>query len=140
MRTFAMTAGLLLAMSLPCQAGQIFKWIDAQGVTHFDAQPPQGVASTVITLPKKPQGAPRTPSPDKPGAQQQVMGNQAKQQLARQEAERKRFCTQARASLAQLQNNPRLSENTEEGTRRLTEEQRQQRIVETQKAIDNHCR
>ncbi|AIS11080.1 glycosyltransferase [Pseudomonas chlororaphis subsp. aurantiaca] len=140
MRTFAMTASLLLAMTLPCQAGQIYKWVDAQGVTHFDAQPPQGVASTVITLPKNPQGVPRTPPPDKPGAQHQVMDKQAKQQLARQEAERKRFCTQARASLAQLQNNPRLSENTEEGTRRLTEEQRQQRIAETQKAIDNHCR
>ncbi|AZD50805.1 DUF4124 domain-containing protein [Pseudomonas chlororaphis] len=140
MRTFAMTAGLLLAITLPCQAGQIYKWVDAQGVTHFDAQPPQGVASTVITLPKNPQGVPRMPPPDKPDTQQQVMDNQAKQQLARQEAERKRFCTQARASLAQLQNNPCLSENTEEGTRRLTEEQRQQRIVETQKAIDNHCR
>jgi hypothetical protein len=67
------------------------------------------------------------------------MDNQVKQ-LARQEAERRRFCTQARASLAQLQNNPRLSENTEGGIRRLTEEQRQQRIAETQKAIDNHCR
>ncbi|PMY31466.1 DUF4124 domain-containing protein [Pseudomonas sp. GW456-L14] len=140
MRTFAMTAGLLLAMSLPCQAGQIYKWVDAQGVTHFDAQPPQGVASTAITLPKNPQETPRAPLPDKPGAQQQVMDNQAKQQLARQETERRRFCTQARASLTQLQNNPRLSENTEGGMRRLTEEQRQQRIAETQKAIDNHCR
>ncbi|UCR82710.1 DUF4124 domain-containing protein [Pseudomonas chlororaphis subsp. aurantiaca] len=140
MRTFAMTAGLLLAMSLPCQAGQIYKWVDAQGVTHFDAQPPQGVASTAISLPKNPKGAPRTLPPDKPDTQQQVMDNQAKQQLARQEAERRRFCTQARASLAQLQNNPRLSENIEGGMRRLTEEQRQQRILETQKAIDNHCR
>ncbi|QLL12545.1 DUF4124 domain-containing protein [Pseudomonas chlororaphis] len=140
MRTFAMTAGLLLAMSLPCQAGQIYRWVDAQGVTHFDAQPPQGVASTAITLPKNPKGTPRTPPSDKPDTQQQVVDNQDKQQLARQEAERKRFCTQARGSLAQLQNNPRLSENTEGGTRRLTEEQRQQRIVETQKAIDNHCR
>ncbi|MGY4819364.1 DUF4124 domain-containing protein [Pseudomonas chlororaphis subsp. piscium] len=140
MRTFAMTAGLLLAMSLPCQAGQIYRWVDAQGVTHFDAQPPQSVTSTTISLPKNPKGAPRTPLPDKPDNQQQVMDNQAKQQLARQEAERRRFCTLARASLAQLQNNPRLSENIEGGVRRLTEEQRQQRIVETQKAIDNHCR
>ncbi|WP_458379581.1 DUF4124 domain-containing protein [Pseudomonas chlororaphis] len=28
-------------MTLPCQAGQIYKWVDAQGVTHFDAQPPK---------------------------------------------------------------------------------------------------
>jgi hypothetical protein len=140
MRTFTMTAGLLLAMCLPCQAGQIYKWVDAQGVTHFDAQPPQGVASTAISLPKAPKGASSTLPPNAPDAEQQVMDSQAKQQVARQKAERRRFCTQTRASLAQLQNNPRLSENTEGGIRRLTEEERQQRIVETQKAIDNHCR
>ncbi|WP_148051299.1 DUF4124 domain-containing protein, partial [Pseudomonas brassicacearum] len=42
MRTLFFTAGLLIALSPLCMAAQIYKWVDAQGVTHFDALPPQG--------------------------------------------------------------------------------------------------
>ncbi len=31
-----------LAISATSQAASIYKWVDAQGVTHFDAQPPTG--------------------------------------------------------------------------------------------------
>ncbi|WP_165676029.1 DUF4124 domain-containing protein, partial [Metapseudomonas otitidis] len=41
-------AGLVLALSTSAMAGQVYKWVDAQGVTHFGAQPPQGQDSTQV--------------------------------------------------------------------------------------------
>ncbi|MGZ7457506.1 DUF4124 domain-containing protein [Pseudomonas sp. Ma2-10] len=41
MRTFFLTVSLLIGISSMCMAAQIYKWVDVQGVTHFDAQPPQ---------------------------------------------------------------------------------------------------
>lgn len=140
MRIFAITASLLFALSSLCQARDVYTWVDAEGVTHFDAQPPQGMPSTLITLPATPKGTKSAPPSNQADTRQAVVDAQARQQASRQEAERRRFCEQARASLAQLQNNPRLSENVEGGMRRLNEEQRQQRIEETHKAIDAHCR
>ncbi len=42
MRRMMITSSLLLAMSATAMASQVYKWVDAQGVTHFSAQPPQG--------------------------------------------------------------------------------------------------
>ncbi|OLF51989.1 DUF4124 domain-containing protein [Pseudomonas chlororaphis] len=139
MRTIAIAAGLLFALNLPVEAGQIYTWVDAQGVTHFEAQPPRDAASTALTLPKTARATSSTSAPAQPDPRQQLADTQVKQQLARQEAQRRSFCEQARSNLAQLQNNPHLSENVEGGVRRLNEEQRQQRITETRKALENHC-
>lgn len=44
---------LLIGLSPWCMAAQIYKWVDAQGVTHFDAQPPQGQPSTIVQPPPR---------------------------------------------------------------------------------------
>ncbi len=62
MRTFFFTAGLLISLSPLCMAGQIYKWVDAQGVTHFDAQPPPGQEPTLVVTPAPPVGKPDTPT------------------------------------------------------------------------------
>lgn len=139
MRMYFLTASLLIGLSPWCMAGQVYKWVDGQGVTHFDAQPPQGQLATTIVIPAsappKPAPAPASTAPSDPKAIESTV----KQQIAQQEAQRKVFCDQARTNLAQLQNNPRLRENTEGEMRRLTDEQRQVRIIETQKAIADNC-
>ncbi|WP_424105608.1 DUF4124 domain-containing protein, partial [Pseudomonas viridiflava] len=101
---------MLIGLSPWCMAAQIYKWVDAQGVTHFDAQPPTGQPSTTLQTPSSP--------PPKPAAMpgSGVLGNQkaiddkVKKQVADQQAQHKQFCEQARTNLAQLQNNPRLRE------------------------------
>jgi hypothetical protein len=55
------------------------------------------------------------------------------------EAERKKYCEEVRTNLAQLQNNPRLRMEVEGEVRRLSEEERQARIAETQKSITDNC-
>lgn len=39
MRSLIVAGSLLFALSGSVMAGQIYKWVDAQGVTHFGAQP-----------------------------------------------------------------------------------------------------
>ena len=129
MRTLLMV-GLLV--SPWCMAGQIYKWVDAQGVTHFDAQPPQGQEATTVLTPSPP------PRSNVIG-DQQAIDKSVKAQVAEQQAQLQVFCQQARTNLAQLQNNPRIREDVEGEMRRLTEQQRQERITETQKQIGDNC-
>ncbi|OPK10621.1 DUF4124 domain-containing protein [Pseudomonas sp. VI4.1] len=139
MRTFFLAVGLLLGVSPLCMAGQIYKWVDAQGVTHFGAQPPQGQEATSVVTPGVPAGKPSTlPRSDTIG-DQQAIDKTVKKQVAEQQAQLKAFCEQARTNLAQLQNNPRLREEIDGEMRRLTDETRQERITEAQKQIEQNC-
>lgn len=138
MRTLFLAIGLLLGTSPLCMAGPIYKWVDAQGVTHFGAQPPQGLDASVVT-PSVPAGKPSTlPRSDAIG-DQQTIDKSVKKQVAEQEAQLKVFCEQARTNLAQLQNNPRIREEIDGEMRRLTDETRQERISEAQKQIAQNC-
>ncbi|NUT77465.1 DUF4124 domain-containing protein [Pseudomonas sp. C1C7] len=139
MRALFLTASLLICTSPLSIAAPIYKWVDAQGVTHFDAQPPQGQPSTVVSTPSQPVPP---PPPSKSGAaigDQQAIDKDVKRQVAEQQAELKVFCDQARTNLAQLQNNPRLREEVDGQLRRLDDAQRQERLSETQKQIADNC-
>lgn len=139
MRMMLLTASLLVGLSPMSMAGQIYKWVDAQGVTHFGAQPPQGVEATTVGKSAAP--APKPPAPASGGVigDQKAIDQQVKKQVAEQEAQLKAFCEQARTNLAQLQNNPRVREDVEGEMRRLTDEERRQRIDETRQQIEENC-
>ncbi|AGA85607.1 DUF4124 domain-containing protein [Stutzerimonas stutzeri] len=142
MRFRFLAGGLLLALCGNVMAAQVYKWVDAQGVTHFGAQPPQGQqVETVntVTAPAKPAAAPQPPVQDEAEADQSSIDRKVKQQVAAQEAERKRYCETMRTNLAQLQNNPRVRVEDNGETRRLTEEERQSRINETRDKIAENC-
>ena len=139
MRTIFFTVSLLI--SPLCVAGQIYKWVDAQGVTHFDSQPPQGQEAATVVTPSSSASKPATLPGSSAIGDQRDIDNTVKNQIAGQQAQLNAFCVQARTNLAQLQNNPRLREDVDGEMRRLTDQQRQERIGETQKQIaDNCCR
>ncbi len=144
MRLMILTGSLLLALSTSAMASQIYKWVDEQGVTHFGAQPPQGQDATSINTatpqPRAPAPAP-TATPASDDAEQKAIDDQVKDQVAKQEAERKKYCESARTNLAQLENNPRVRIEGDNGElRRIGEDERQQRITELKKSIDETCR
>lgn len=140
MRMNLLAASLLLALSSSAMAGQIYKWVDAQGQTHFDAQPPQGQDVTKIApAPAPPATAPKPAPATAPNAAQDAADTQVKKQVAEQEVKLKAFCDSSRTNLAQLRNNPRVRENVEGELRRMTEEQRQTRITEMEKTIKQYC-
>jgi hypothetical protein len=139
MRALLLTASLLMGLSSLSMAAPIYKWVDAQGVTHFDAQPPSGQQATVVVTPSPPALKSTPPSNTGTIGDQQAIDKNVKKQVAEQQAELKVFCEQARTNLAQLQNNPRLREEVEGELRRLDDVQRQERIGETQKQIKENC-
>lgn len=142
MRLTVLASGLALALCGNAMAAQVYKWVDAQGVTHFGAQPPQGqqveTVNTVVA-PGKSVTAQAPASQEKSEPDQQSIDRKVKQQVAEQEAERKRYCETMRTNLAQLQNNPRVRVEENGETRRITEEERQARITETRDKIAENC-
>jgi hypothetical protein len=139
MRTFFLATGLLIGLSPLSMAAQIYTWVDAQGVTHFDAQPPPGQPATTVVTPSPPSARPASPAGSGAIGDQQAIDKNVRKQVAEQQAELNVFCEQARTNLAQLQNNPRLREEVEGEMRRLDDTQRQERIGETQKQIADNC-
>lgn len=144
MRRMILTSSLLLALSSSAMASQVYKWVDAQGVTHFGAQPPQGQQATSINTATPP------PKPAEPKAattfdndsdpDQEAIERKVKQEVAAKEVERKKYCETVRTNLAQLENNPRVRVEVDGEVRRLKEEERQQRIGEAKQAIADNCR
>ncbi|WP_413792652.1 MULTISPECIES: DUF4124 domain-containing protein [unclassified Pseudomonas] len=139
MRMIFLTASLLVGLSPISMAGQVYKWVDAQGVTHFGAQPPDGAEATTVIKSAPPAPKPTAPPSGGVIGDQKAIDEQVRKQVAEQEAQLKAFCEQARTNLAQLQNNPRVREDVEGEMRRLTEEERRQRIDETRQQIEEHC-
>jgi hypothetical protein len=142
MRFMFLAGGLVLALCGNVMAAQVYKWVDAQGVTHFGAQPPQGQqVETVntVTAPAKSTTMPAPVAEDETEVDQQSIDRKVKRQVAEQEAERKRYCETMRTNLAQLQNNPRVRVEEKGESRRITEEERQARIAETRSKIDENC-
>ncbi|BBP85480.1 hypothetical protein PHLH8_51220 [Pseudomonas sp. Pc102] len=162
MRRIILTGSLLLALGSSAMASQVYKWVDAQGVTHFGAQPPQGQdaksISTGTAQPKEVKPSFENPYPVQPKAEekaepakpaapanagsdekQKAIDEKVKADVAKQEAERKKYCDTTRTNLAQLQNNPRLRVDEGGQIRRLSEEERQAKIAEAKKAIDENC-
>ncbi|MDH4560381.1 MULTISPECIES: DUF4124 domain-containing protein [unclassified Pseudomonas] len=151
MHRMIFAGSLLLALATSAMAGQVYKWVDAQGVTHFGAQPPDGQQATSVntSVPKprpslplldseiQQQQAPQSES--QPVGDQKAIDEKVKAEVATQEAERRKYCDSIRTNLAQLQNNPRLRTEVNGEMRRLSEEERQSRIKDAEKAISENC-
>jgi molecular chaperone DnaK (HSP70) len=136
-----LVAALTLALSTASQAAQIYKWVDAQGVTHFDAQPPAGQQVQQIDVQKPPQPPPPAAKPAvDPAASQKAIDDKVRKQVAAQEAKRKEICETLRNNLAQLQINSRVRLQVGSEVRRMTEEERQQQLTQTQKSLDESCK
>ncbi|MCQ4348136.1 DUF4124 domain-containing protein [Pseudomonas stutzeri] len=138
-----LVAALLLASAGATSAAPIYKWVDAQGVTHFTAQPPLDAEASVVA----PARQPPAPSPAVDNAPataqeptQEEIDARVRRDIAEKEKERREYCNSLRTNLAQLRNNPRLRMEVNGEMQRLTEEARQARIAETEQAIGEHCR
>ncbi|MBS67121.1 MAG: glycosyltransferase [Pseudomonas sp.] len=142
MRFMFLAGGLVLALCGNVMAAQVYKWVDAQGVTHFGAQPPLGQQVETVNTVTAPAKSTTMPAPvveDETEVDQQSIDRKVKRQVAEQEAERKRYCETMRTNLAQLQNNPRVRVEEKGETRRITEEERQAKIAETRGKIAEYC-
>lgn len=144
MRRMILTTSLALALSTAAMAGQVYKWVDAQGVTHFSEQPPQGQQATTVNKAAPPPPTTETkPAPtfqDIADPEQAAADAKVKKEVAEQQVQLRKYCETQRSNLAQLENNPRV--RVEEGgeMRRLGEDERQKRIAVSKKAIAENCK
>ncbi|WP_462379466.1 DUF4124 domain-containing protein [Pseudomonas sp. Marseille-QA0892] len=142
-RTYAGLA-LLLITSPVAVAAQVYKWQDANGSLHFSELPPNGVESLRVDTRLAQASGPTTlPLPrldsQKAEDEQRAIDERVKAEVAEQEANRNMFCTTLRTNLAHLKNNPRVRVQEGGEPRRVTEEERQQHIQDTEKRIADNC-
>ncbi|MBD8496461.1 DUF4124 domain-containing protein [Pseudomonas syringae] len=142
MRRMILSVALSMGMGMSAHAAQIYKWVDAQGVTHFDATPPAGQPINPVDIQKPPMTGSVTPPAPTPeaDAQQRAIDDKVKKEVKANETRRSALCETMRTNLAQLRNNPRVREPVAGGGfKRLNEQERQVRIQEAEKTIAEYC-
>ena len=136
--TTALLAGLISTSAYA--AKNYYKWVDAEGVTHYSARKPLDVDSQIISvstgLPRDDNGQP-VQIDDEPNA-----GNPQAQATAAVEEDLKdpERCEAAQSNLKIINENARIRERLEDGTLRyLSQEEINDRKARAQKAIDESC-
>jgi hypothetical protein len=143
-------AFLAIALLLTTPAlGQIYKWVDDQGVTHYGARPPQGQNARPLGTAPAAGPAKTTPKPESSTDWQNQDIEFQKRRIQRErEAEREqkeakekeRRCIIARDDLRQLQTVERLYDLNDKGERiYLDDATRKAEIERTQEIISRNC-
>ena len=136
---------MLIAVSLSANA-VFYKWVDAKGVTQYSQSPPpfghyQEMRSSLPVADTDAQ----PPEETSPPPQDSATGPAAAappddQQQARQQAAREKNCQLAKQRLSQLENHPRVRYTAADGSVRvISEEEKQTKLMETRKMMDEMC-
>ncbi len=138
--------GALLALfCLPVQA-EMYKWIDAQGVTHYSQQkPPAGVDVSAVKAPPRVDTESAVRALEQKQQQFKERGEAedlkaaAAKKSQQEVALKKSNCEKAKARVTSMQR-PRVNTVDAQGNSvRLGEDERQKRLEEAQKAAREHC-
>ncbi len=146
MRRLITATSFLFLFSSALFAAPIYKWVDEKGVTHFGSEPPSQrnieSVSTKSFQPKLPEKTAQQAEADNAtidAKEQSTIDREVRKQVAEETAALKKYCTEARYNLSQLENNPRVLADVDGKPTRLTEEERQARISELQNSIKERC-
>ena len=125
----------------------MYKWVDAEGNTHYtQSPPPAGATGKEIKPPPKVDSEAAVKSLeqqqqdlDKITTERLKQGD-ATQKAVKEQSEQKRLCEQARASAASFER-PRVTLNEKDGSqRRATDEERLAKLVEANKQVAENCK
>lgn len=137
---FTLTLGLML--TLPCiAAGKVYKWVDEQGVTHYDSSPPRNQDITVIT-PKTGHSEPVVykKSASAIAAEKALAAGKADSTEERLTLKDPKRCKAARSNIQKLENFGRVRVQEEDGGfHYLTEDEQKKKIKAAEKAISEAC-
>ena len=151
MKTHLKTMTLLLAMAMAtapaaASATAVFKWIDADGVTHFGDRQPTGIQAEQISV----RSSPSSFVNNNLSARQRVNELEQRQQTAREasravdaaatrQAQRKTHCDTAQQNLGIISNNARIR-ITEDGEQRfLTPDEVSQQKLTYEDVAEQNC-
>jgi len=133
----------------PVSQARMFKWVDADGNTHYtQTPPPEGIAKEDLNLPASVnldnKEAVKAFEDQQNKKQESSETKQKDEKELNRSAEhtalKKENCRKARAKLENVQNTGRIRAVDENGNIvRATEEERQRRITEAQENIKKWC-
>lgn len=135
----------LLALSLMCSSamGQaVYQWTDERGIVQFGQLPPADAPyqKRDIRSPLPIGGELRSPATPSTTAETADADAVQRQQQRAAEEQRLTYCTQLRADLTTLQDNPRLRRTNADGeVERIGEDERQQLIQQAEQNLQEHC-
>ena len=142
---FALSAGLL---TFALAEAAMYRWVDEKGVTHYSQIAPPTGSFDVIEAPTTPTSSGDESLNDLNRQWQQMQDREAarKEEAKKQktdEAEaalRQQNCQTAKQNLEILQGPPNRLIRTPEGTyRRLTDEERQEKIEQAKEMMEKSC-
>lgn len=146
--SFSILSALLLLAATDAPAkDEVYRWVDDDGVIHFDQQPgddketvnidTQGGIGVGQTTPQV------TPAPEpEPSYAQQRRDTRAerRQEAAEQHAAAEKACAQARQRVEMLEPSPRVMVKNEDGSiSRLDDEKRLEILAEARAYIEKNC-
>tara|TARA_R110001606_G_scaffold84694_1_gene192426 strand:+ start:9155 stop:9661 length:507 start_codon:yes stop_codon:yes gene_type:complete len=146
--TGTLLAALLLASTTPVLAEQFYKWVDDQGVTHYDSKPPQGQrpSEAVRTYGKASSDQAAELERLEQRRQANARADQQASEQARQEARerahpdqvRQERCAEQRKNLDLLTNRPTLRiKNPDTGAMEVIDQARREKMLaDTRKALE----
>ena len=127
---------------------QVYKWVDADGVTHYSQQPPEAGAAREIPVPG-PAVAPIPEDDSTPEAADRrteeltddIRARRAEEdrQQAETDQQRAAACEQMRNNLKTLQERARVRIEDNGSSRVLTPEEHAQQIIDLEKRIEENC-
>ena len=150
MRILQVAIAACIAIALPA-FGEMYKWVDEKGVTHYsETPPPDGKAQKIEVKPAQPTEAPRAKSEDWKQREFEFRQRRLEKELAdekarkgeeRDAASRKDRCLRAQRSLDLLRREVPIYEVNERGERvYLEDKDRAAELEKARKAIDTYCR
>lgn len=114
---------------------KVYTWTDAQGVVHYGERPPKDTKATLIRT--RTGHSDPAPQSEAPAAPQETTEQPQQTSGVEKNAQQ---CTTARQNLTTLTGYARVKIADANGeTRYLSEEEKQQKMDETQKVIDQVC-
>jgi uncharacterized protein DUF4124 len=126
--------------------GQVYRWVDEKGATHYGAQPPQGAkAREVEDKLATPPGANPPPSEDwqdkeRQFRRRQIEAGEAQQKKDQQAQRRREVCNEQRDLLARLRQSSRVYRLNEQGERVYQDDSERERTVARQeKLVAQYC-
>lgn len=139
--------GALLCLTTPAMA-KLYKWVDENGVTQYTQTPPPKADFSQVNPPSKPAVDPQKAQSDLEkrlevfqGRRDDVAKGKAESdKKAAEKAEKTAKCKKARKNLTNLQTHARVRNTDKDGkVTLLSEEKRQEKITQANKAIKEYC-
>ncbi len=151
------TGRLIIALSLGlaaslCQA-QVYKWVDADGVTHYSQQPPENGSAKEMSVPPpaavsipartaaSPQPESGTASRETSELSDQIRARRAEEERKQKQAaeQQKVACEAMRKNLETLRTHARVKVEENGASRIMSPEEQAKETIDLEKRIQDNC-